>query len=602
MRVLIVLLAGLVCLRGTHAAAANTIDRTNNGDDVSATFASPFSDLPPGGCVPYEVTIRNDRDSAGTWRVTFQASATMSSTGATYYSQDVTVAPNATGVFDFGVPMPPVIEHGNPTLSIGIKGPGFKDSVDPFFGYIYSTSSNSTMPFCLIGDDVLGNAGTGPLESYYKGSSETYYGSAIQASRIPTDWRALTGAARIVLRDSEWLSLNSAQRSAVSDYVAQGGRLALLTMENLDTRVPQLQLPTPDGKPGAYGFGKIDVQTVLAFPPDISVLQGLIEHDGASPARQVDFDYSTWGLRDKVGSFTVHTGLILCFVLAFGALIGPVNLFVFARGKNRFRLFWTTPLISIVASVALIVGILFTDGLGGNGKQLIAVFSLPGANRSAVIQEQIARTAVLFSNRWHNDQDFLISPVSDSSMNNAASPSGYRSYSPRRNLAADSDTYLQIGHDYSGNWFRSRSVSGQYLQAMRPSRSSLTIMNAAAVNDGKEPPTVLSSFPGTLWHVFIIDNQGRVWTCENLAPGRKQSCLVSTKGACSEFWTNTCSDAGGKLRPLLTGAANQSGFFYACGAPDPSESLSSSGEIHWEPVSGIYLGPWVAAPATGSGS
>ncbi len=81
MRVLIVLLAGLVCLRGTHAAAASTLDRTNNGDDVSATFASPITDLPPGGCVPYTVTIRNDRDVSGTWRVTFQASATISATG-----------------------------------------------------------------------------------------------------------------------------------------------------------------------------------------------------------------------------------------------------------------------------------------------------------------------------------------------------------------------------------------------------------------------------------------------------------------------------------------------------------------------------------------
>ena len=77
MRVLILLLAGIVCLCGTHAAAGATLDRDDNGDDVSVSFRSPFSDLPPGGCVPYEVTIRNDHNSAGTWRVTFQASATM---------------------------------------------------------------------------------------------------------------------------------------------------------------------------------------------------------------------------------------------------------------------------------------------------------------------------------------------------------------------------------------------------------------------------------------------------------------------------------------------------------------------------------------------
>jgi hypothetical protein len=164
------------------------------------------------------------------------------------------------------------------------------------------------------------------------------------------------------------------------------------------------------------------------------------------------------------------------------------------------------------------------------------------------------------------------------------------------------DTYLQIGNDYSGNWFRSRSVTGQYLQAMRPSRASLTVLNAAAVDAGQEAPTVLSSFPSTLSRVYLLDSQGNVWTCEDLAPGHKATCVAGTSAAYSSFWNDACADAGGKLRPLLNAAANRAGCFYATGVPAPEEILPTLGEIHWDTEPGVYLGPWVASTSTENGS
>jgi hypothetical protein len=604
MRFLFIILASVVWLHGTSAVAGGMLDRSTDGDGVAVSISSPFSDLPPGGCVPYQVNIRNDRSSSQTWRIFFQATSSISAGGATYYAQDLTVAPNASGTFDLAVPLPVVSEHGNIYLSVGVKGPGFKDAsgFNQFFAYIYSYNSGATIPFCLIGDSVLGSAGTGSLQTFYKDLGETYYGSDIDAAHMPSDWRAYAGVARIILRDTEWLGLNSTQRAAVSDYVAQGGRLVLLTSESLDTRTPELQLPTPDAKPGACGFGQIAVQMIPSFPPETSFLQNLIEHDVADAPRAVDTNFSTWGLRDQVGTITVHTGFVFSFVVLFGVLVGPVNLFVFAKGNKRFRLFWTTPLISIVASLALITGILFTDGLGGSGNQLIAIFSLPGANREAVIQEQIARTAVLFSNRWHNDETYLISPVSIRSIEDAASPYGYRAYSGRENMASAADTYLQIGNDYSGNWFRSRSVSGQYIQAMRPSRSSLTVLNAAALSAGSEPPAVLSSFPATLSRVFLVDGQGHFWTCENLAPGHKATCIASSATVYGSFWATACGEAGGKLRPLLSATASHPGYFYAIGAPAADEVLPTLGEIHWQTDQGLYLGPWVASSTTGNGT
>ena len=582
----------------TFLGHAGQLDRTTDGRDVTVTLTSPFSDLPPGGCVPYRVTIRNDQNSTGTWHFTFQGIANMTSMGATVFNQDMTVAPNSTGSFDIVVPLPVSSLKGPTSLNVGVSGPGFNNS-GGFFAYIYSNNSGNRTPFALLGKGLLGKIGIGPLESYYKDQSREFYGSEIDMDNASTDWRAYSGAAVVLLSDTEWLALDSAQRGALCDYVAQGGHLTLFTTANPAPSASSLRLPDFQGTPGAYGFGTISLDSTPSIPPDPYTLSVAISRNPASAAQNIDDNFSTWGLRPLVGTIVVSAFFILSFVLLFGALVGPVNLFVFAKGSNRFRLFWTTPLISIVASIALVAGILLTDGLGGRGLQLIATYSLPGANQEAVIQEQVSRTAVLFSNQWHSDQDYLITPISDLAMKNAMASDGSRTYTGNRDLSDSVDTYQLSKSDFSGNWFRSRSVSGQYLQAVRPSRSTLTVLNPDAL-EVQQAPVVLSSFPTELDRVFLYDSHRHYWTCSHLNPGQRVTCTASTGPEFNQFWNDACANAGGKLRPLLSEARDRPGCFYATGTPAPSDRLTTLSEIRWQVTQGIYLGPWVMAPVAGS--
>jgi hypothetical protein len=576
--------------------AGGQLDRTTSGQDVTVTLASPFSDLPPGGCVPYRVNIRNDRNARGTWHLIFQGAANISNVGAVIFEKDMAVAPNSSASFDIVVPLPVSSGAGNTSVNVGVTGPGFGNSYNQFFAYIYSNNPGSRSPFVVIGNDVLGAIGSGPLESAYKDRSGAFYGSVVQAESLPSDWRAYSGVATLILKDTEWLNLTAAQHEAVCGYVSEGGHLTLFTSENPDSRTPELELPAPDGKLGDYGFGNISLLSTPSFPPDSLLLVTAIEHNPASSAENVDENFSTWGLRRLVGTIVVSAGFILSFVVLFGSLVGPINLFVFARGNNRFRLFWTTPLISLVASLALIVGILMTDGLGGKGAQMIAIYSLPSVNREVVVQEQVARTAVLFSNTWHNDENYLITPISDRAMKDAMAADGGRTISsPGTNLADSPDTYHQDGNDYFGNWFRSRSVSGQYLQAVRPSRSVLTVLNPQALTSRGDPPVILSSFPQELSRVFLLDNQGHYWTCDHLEPGHKKTCQSCTEADFNPFWNNACADAGGKLRPFLSRVRDHAGCFYATGIPAPGECLTTLGEVRWQVAQGIYLGQWGAS-------
>jgi hypothetical protein len=248
-------------------------------------------------------------------------------------------------------------------------------------------------------------------------------------------------------------------------------------------------------------------------------------------------------------------------------------------------------------------GILITDGLGGIGKEMIAVYSLPASNREVVIQEQIARTAVLFSSRWHNEQNYLITPISARALNDALTPPSGGGTSAGTDTANSSDSFHQEGNEFSGNWFRSRAVSGQYLQAVRPSRFTLTVMNPSALDhtNPNNPPIVLSSFPQDLTTVYLRDLKGSYWTCDNLEPGRKKSCTSCEESNFTQFWNDACANAGGKLRPLLSGAGGRNGCFYATGAASPGDGLTTLGEIRWQVASAVYLGPWVGSAAPEDG-
>jgi hypothetical protein len=599
-RLLLAVAVGMTVVIGAVHARAITMDRTIAGEDVVVSLASPFADLPPSGCVPYRVNIRNDRGDAGTWQFTAQASTNGYGSGGVVFKREMKVPANSSASFDVSIPLPVASHVGSTELNVDMTGPGFDNTRHRFFAYIYSNRTPGSSPFAIVGNDVWGLGGLGAVQSAFKDIRRDFYGSGIEAGQLPADWRAYSGIASLTLKDTEWLALNAAQHDAICDYIAQGGHLTLYTADNPDIRAPQLRLPEPDGKPGAYGFGTISLESTTAFPVDADALAKVIEHDSASSAQNIDGAFSMWGLRQGLGAIAVNGTLIFLFVLVFGSLVGPLNLFVFARGKNRFRLFWTTPLISILASLMLVVGILVTDGIGGRGKQVIATYSLPGMTREAVIQEQVARTALLFSSRWHSDQDYLITPISENALTNVTAPVGYRMYGRRANLADSPDTYVEQDGEFSGNWFRSRHVSAQYLQVVRPSRSVLTVMNPVALAGG-QPPVVLSSFPQELDRVFLLDQHSHCWTCDHLEPGRKTTCVACTGRDFNLFWSAACADAGGKLRPLLSQAGNQPGSFYATGLPPIGDRLATLGEIRWQVAQGIYLGPWIASTSPENG-
>ncbi|NIP92090.1 MAG: hypothetical protein GWO24_00865, partial [Akkermansiaceae bacterium] len=76
----------------------------------------------------------------------------------------------------------------------------------------------------------------------------------------------------------------------------------------------------------------------------------------------------------------------------------------------RHRLFITTPLISLGASLLLVVLILFQDGFGGSG-QRVTLMEIGPENTAYLSQEQIARTGVLLKTGFTTTEHGYFSPV-----------------------------------------------------------------------------------------------------------------------------------------------------------------------------------------------
>jgi hypothetical protein len=584
--------AAVVATMSGATTSSGSLDRTLDGDAVSVKLSSPFTALPPGGCAPFHVNIRNDGDYGGSWQLGFAGDGNGSSLGSTSFEQVFSVPAKATGSFDILVPLPVVgMNPGGTNLTAEIRGPGFPTSnySPKSHAYFYmNTGAGTRSPFTLIGKELAGPTAFELLQTFYTDKGEVFNGSSVNAVTLPSDWRAYSGVASVFLKDADWLQLNAGQHDALCDYVAQGGQL-LLFSDNAAF------VPSPPA--GAYGFGAIQVVPLKAAPPSPSDLYDLIQGHHATSAFEINHNFTDWPLQSHIGIITVSNSFIVGFVLLFAIVVGPVNLFVFARGSHRFRLFWTTPLISITASLALMVGILVTDGVGGVGRQMIAIFSLPDSNREVVVQEQVARTAVLFSSHWHNGQNYLVTPIS-SHVLASWRPHGHHS---ALDDGSSNDTYHYRGNELSGQWFRSRAIEGQYLQATRPSRSCLTVLNVTALEQHYDPPVILSSFPDQLDKVFVIDLHGNYWKCDHLGPGEKKTCQSAMESEYQLFWNHACAEAGGKLKPMLQASARRPGTFYATAQPSDSEVLATLPDIRWHVASGVYLGSWVAASATETG-
>ena len=618
LRTVILLIFSLISvLVGTVSAQSRgiSIKGTYNkkGDPlISLEMESLIEKLPTSGYYPIRVKIVNDGPTDRKWQFFFTSSGENFGEGNRLNS-DFTVTCKAASVagVDLLVPVMSVLNNRNPgfmpsssrgplrtQLDVDVRPPPLletsrrivtsRGSLDTEI----ARGSSFYWPSVIYSEEIEnpnGNALDKATAAHLHGSASGAprpsgeFGGLFLAEYMPDDWRAYIGYDACILTEKEWNELPAGARNALRQWNRLGGSLIIYTTN------PATDLNT-------LGFGRDTAGSSVADPGwGTTILRpfpsdGLLEASGvvklvADAVKKTggprisdprDNFRSSWKLQDALGIKTSQMILVIIVLVVFGVLVGPINLFVFARAGKRHKLFISTPLISLGASIILLGLILFQDGFGGYGKRLI-LHEIGPDNTAYISQEQIARTGVLLKTSFTTSEPSFLSPLTIGESRWARVTEGNGGGKGVYNIEM-----TEAGMAATGDWFKSSSEHGHLLETVRPSRERISLLA------GFDEPTINSTFGFVLEKVFFRDLTGQLWSTSNLQQGRNTSMTQAEETEFTSWFSELQQRFGPRNRARLNLARNRRGYFFGF-APE-TDGISSLASIDWKTTSTFVTG------------
>ena len=618
LRTVILLIFSLISvLVGTVSAQSRgiSIKETYNkkGDPlISLEMESLIEKLPTSGYYPIRVKIVNDGPTDRKWQFFFTSSGENFGEGNRLNS-DFTVTCKAASVagVDLLVPVMSVLNNRNPgfmpsssrgplrtQLDVDVRPPPLletsrrivtsRGSLDTEI----ARGSSFYWPSVIYSEEIEnpnGNALDKATAAHLHGSASGAprpsgeFGGLFLAEYMPDDWRAYIGYDACILTEKEWNELPAGARNALRQWNRLGGSLIIYTTN------PATDLNT-------LGFGRDTAGSSVADPGwGTTILRpfpsdGLLEASGvvklvADAVKKTggprisdprDNFRSSWKLQDALGIKTSQMILEIIVLVVFGVLVGPINLFVFARAGKRHKLFISTPLISLGASIILLGLILFQDGFGGYGKRLI-LHEIGPDNTAYISQEQIARTGVLLKTSFTTSEPSFLSPLTIGESRWARVTEGNGGGKGVYNIEM-----TEAGMAATGDWFKSSSEHGHLLETVRPSRERISLLA------GFDEPTINSTFGFVLEKVFFRDLTGQLWSTSNLQQGRNTSMTQAEETEFTSWFSELQQRFGPRNRARLNLARNRRGYFFGF-APE-TDGISSLASIDWKTTSTFVTG------------
>jgi hypothetical protein len=537
------------------------------------------------GLTPVTVTITNGSPADHVWTVAPNAN----------YGSSADVTPSARIAVAAGA-------TGRTTLFLGAGGGGGWGGHRMFqvFGHgvsdTFHISSRNFASGRRGGGSPLLEAGISREVQAAQGNPFAKYtlsGNPLDMTRAPEDWRGWTAFRNLLLTEGEWQGLAGGRRKALLDWAATGGRAGVLVADRATERLDRLGFPAagPDGR-RRIGAGEIVVVpwdgTTLAVKDLEAFLAGrttledaLGDYHPASKAASAGMSpFGTTGstvggwepgfgrLFDRFGLRLLPVVPILAFLAIFGLVAGPLNVMVLAGKGRRSRMFWTTPAISLAATGCLLALMFLRDGVGGSGSRRVLGLLAPEQNALAIIQEQFSRTGVLLGSSF---------PI--------AEPAWLEPLGPRDN---QSEFVEADGRTRRGDWFRSRSDQAFLATVVRPSRARIEFVPGA----DSAPPAVISSIEVPLARVFVIDEEGRYWSAEDVGTGEKKPLVASDADAYDRWFQTLEADAGPVRRQALAAVKNLRGHAYATSPQAGKLAVATLGSIRWTDERADFAGPY----------
>lgn len=542
------------------------------GTDTHVEVLALFSKPSPGGYFPVRVKIANNIKRESTIRLNFQSSSDYRDGARTASSYSITAPPDKVLTRDLLVPINPPGGHNSRfMINASLRGSLGEGSHD------ISLHSERGQPAVLLSEALFTpNAST--LDSEIQKKFSRSYGGSVEFAakfdpkQLPDDWRAFSGYDSLVMTDADWSNIPPGARNAILSWLRLGGQL-VIDSESSAT-------PASLGLPADSSYGSVSISSLsLAGKLDAKQLVDLVTGNPVKPQQNSAADdfQARWPLQNLFGTQTFRYGLFVAVLILFGILVGPINLFVFARSGQRHKLFITTPLISLGASLLLIALIITQDGFGGNGIRRVLMEVRPdaGVNAAHIHQEQFSRTGVLTSAGFTIGLPAAIKPVSI----------GTSRWARFTNSSGGKGNFnLQPGDGKlaaSGDWFQSRSEHGHILSAVVSTRGRIESTDT--------PDAFLSTFEFPIKTLYYLDEARQWHRADKIQPGKRFTLTpIDTSMAEPELMKQASAFAQ-RNRQFLSTAKNRPRHFVAI--TDQAPGIETHPGIKWKKTQTVITGP-----------
>ncbi|MEM6883731.1 MAG: hypothetical protein AAF571_01775 [Verrucomicrobiota bacterium] len=557
---------------------------TDPGSGIDIQVTSVFRDIPYSGFVPIEIRVENSTNTPGNWKFTFYSARYNYNSEFVDFSVDVSAAAKSATKTLVYLPRSVISNDSRrfgDTLMVSVKGRGVAYSQ----GSLTSSSFDHDPTKFVVISSGLGEKFWNNLDvdiangmSENSHSSDTLMqmrslnGGLVSPADFPADRRFWTGVCGLWLSLGEWDRLAGDVRQNLLDWVRSGGMLFLIQKEEAADYVRGVGAIPADGQAQIYGLGQIVVTRHLAEGLNsVKVITQIHSLDASvSQAEGMSF-VNNWEMLDDTHRPLLHPGVTSFFLIVFLVLIGPVNLWVWAPLRKRYRLVYTIPLISILFSILLLVVIIFIDGVGGEGERFSLVYLDGEAHRAVTWQEQVSTTALLLN------QDFKMDP---------------RAVFHRIRVEygdLEDRSYQRNDSDMGGDWFESRRIQAHWLYHSSSTREQLIIYRDA---EG-DTYHALSRLPCVLDQIYWRDDSGNLWMAERVSTGVKTKLAKASYEEFQKWSRSAVKRASMPLSDLWESRINEDSWFYAQASAHADGMIETLPSINWENNHMLYLGPAV---------
>lgn len=405
--------------------------------------------------------------------------------------------------------------------------------------------------------------------------------SEVDPATAPEDWRGWSSLREFVLTDDDWTAMPAPARRAMLEWIALGGYAILLTADADGERLDRLGLPArqADGH-RRVGAGEIIPLIDSAIPapsaddPLADEFAGAIER----PAGSIDTPWYGGGQGRSAGfaERDLPVAAILVFLALLATIAGPLNIMVFAGRGRPSRIFWTTPVIALIAT-AFLLGLMFLrDGVGGAGARRTLVVLDPDRNSMAVLQEQFSRTGILLGRSFPIREPSWMLPQPTDSF--GMSTIG---------MSRSAGSFVEVNDERrTGDWFSSRSDQAFTLQAVRPGRGRIELLGPS------DAPEVLSSLDVPLARLFLLDDDGKWWKTGPLDAGERRRLEPAGEGEGPD-WSAFLSGASPPLSRAFARLVSARGYAWAEAAAPRKVAIATLDAIRWTKDDAWFVGPVV---------